>query len=319
MTDVGIAVGIVASRSPGSLERTLGAVLQQVTEIDSVWVALLDEVSGAPECVARVDEAAAAYGDSTSIMMLAADRTDRSDLFGAPAQARNAVIEACSEEIVVFLDDGGTPGAGWLAAIRDSLADPGVDAIAGRIVAPGLSSQQKDPPGGRLRWTGYLQLNFSSDRPGPSTLASGRNCAVRRSLAVHLQGFDEAFSAGLPYEDVEFFTRIGKAGGRTRYLPAATVELDPEEEIEESADIQLENLETQAVRTCAMAAIFARHEVWALLIMGASHVIQAVLDVFIGRLPNYAPLRILTEIGEGIRMGVRPVESRIRPRKRRRR
>ncbi len=319
MTDAGIAVGIVASRSPDSLERTLGPVLQQVTGIDSIWVALLEDVSGAPECADLVEEAAAAYGDSAPIVTLAADRSDGSGLFGSPSQARNAVIEACSEEIVVFLDDSGTPGAGWLAAIRDSFADPGVDAIAGRIVVPGLTPQHNDPPGGRLRWTGYLQLNFSSDRPGPSTLASGRNCAVRRSLAVRLRGFDEAFTAGLPFEDVEFFTRIGKAGGRTRYLPAASVELEREVETEESADILLENLEAQAARSCAMAAIFARHEVWALLIMGASHLIQTVLDVFVRRLPNYAPLRILSEIGEGIRMGVRPVESSIRPRKRRRR
>jgi GT2 family glycosyltransferase len=319
VTDVGIAVGIVASRSPDSLKRSLGAVLQQVTRIDSVWVTLLEEISGAPECAVRVNEAAAAHDDSLSVVTLAADRSNGLGLFESPAQARNAVIEACGEEIAVFLDDGGTPVAGWLRAIRDSFSDPGVDAIAGRIVVPGLDVNQSDPPGGRLRWTGYLQLNFSSDTPGASTLASGRNCAVRRSLALGLQGFDEAFTAGLPYEDVEFFTRIGKAGGRTRYLPEATVELEPEEKTGESVDIHLENLEAQAARTCAMAAIFARHEVWALLIMSASHLIQAVLDVFIGRLPNYAPLRILTEIGEGVRMGVRPVESRIRPRKRRRR
>ena len=319
MSDVDIAVGIVASRDPDSLERTLEAVVQQATPADSIWVTLLEEISEARECAERVDEASAAHGDRRSVVALAAGRSDRSGLFESPAQARNAVIEACSEQVVVFLDDGATPGAGWLAAIRSSFADPGVDAIAGKIAAPDRKARPNEPPGGRLRWTGYLQMNFSSDRPGPSTLASGRNCAVRRTLALRLQGFDEAFTAGLPFEDIEFFARIGKAGGRTYYLPTAAVELDREEEIGEGPETQLENLEAQAARTCAMAAIFARHEVWALLIMIASHVVQAVLDVFIGRLPNYAPLRIITEIGEGIRMGVRPVQSRIRPPKRRRR
>ncbi len=319
MSTGGIGVGILVSRGPGQLERTLGAALHQASSTDSIWVALMEDVEGPLDCAARVEEADAAHGHTTSIGLLPPDPGARAALFKSEAEARNAVIEVCRGEMVAFLDDGGMPDEGWLEAIRRSLDDPGVDAIAGRIVVPGLSPGRNDPPGGKIRWTGHLQMNFASDRPGPSTLASGRNCAVRRSLAVRLGGFDEAFTGGLPFEDVEFFTRIGKAGGRTRFVPDASVVVTPERRSEEGIDVRLENLEAQAARSCAMAAIFARHEVWALLIMATSHLLQSVMDVIAGRLPNNAPLRILTEVGEGIRMGVRPVESRLKPRKRRRR
>ena len=314
-----VAIGLVAGRGSDPLERTLGAVLAQVGSGDSIWVTLLEGVEDPWECAARVEEARAAHGDTRSPALLPVDARDHRYLFESAAAARNEVIGACNDEIVAFLDDGGIPLPGWLEAIRERFADPGVDAVAGRLVQPGLHPEPGAPPGGRMRWTGHLQLNYAAQKGGPSSLASGRNCAVRRLHAVRLGGFDEAFTTELPYEDVEFFTRIGKGGGRTWFLPEASVEVEPYAWKEERVDPQLANLEEQAARTCAMAAVFARHEAWALLIMGASHLIQTVLDVISGRLPNIAPLRIVTEIGEGIRMGVRPVQSRLRSRKLKRR
>ena len=58
-----------------------------------------------------------------------------------------------------------------------------------------------------------------------------------------------------------------------------------------------------------MAAIFARHEAWALLIMVASHLLIALIDVFGSRLPRTAPARIARGMMEGVRVGVRPVIS----------
>ena len=56
----------------------------------------------------------------------------------------------------------------------------------------------------------------------------------------------------------------------------------------------------------SMAAIFARHEAWALLVMMISHLLAAVVDVFASRLPRNAPFQIAGELIAGVRAGVRP-------------
>jgi len=138
---------------------------------------------------------------------------------------------------------------------------------------------------------------------------------VRRLRAVRLRGFDESFADEvhrMPFAEVEFFTRLSKEGGRGRFCPDAAVGWRSgsdayETELEGGLPVDA------ASRTAAMAAVFARHEAWALLIMGASHLLGALPEVVAGRLPRDTPGRIVRAFLDGIRLGVRPVNSPIPP------
>jgi hypothetical protein len=320
-----VAIGVIASRGPGELERTLGRVLDQVGEGDAIRVEILEGNPDPLESLRRVEEARFAHAGEASIEVSGAEGGTDLQLASSPAVARNRILAECEQDAVAFLHDGGIPAAGWLDALRESLADPGVDAVAGRLLPPPDSPERGAPPGGRLRWTGHLQLNYSAEESATTTLASGANCAVRSRIAIRVGGFDEGFTAGLPLEDVEFFARLSKAGGRARFVPRALVHFDPPARPEASAspaeafERREAELERQAARTCAMATIFARHEVWALPIMATSHVLQSILEVFADQLPNTAPLRIVKEIAEGVGRGVRPVHSPLRATKKARR
>lgn len=317
-----IAIGVVASRGPEDLARTLGRIVEQVADGDAVRVAILEGNPDPVKSLQRIEEARIAHSGAVPI------ETPGMNGGGVPAPApslaaaRNRILAECEQDVVAFLCDGALPAEGWLDALRELLADPAVDAVAGRLLPPADSPERGAPPGGRLRWTGHLQLNYSADESAATTLASGANCAVRSHLAIRIGGFDEGFSGGIPFEDVEFFARLSKAGGRTRFSPQALVhfEVPAREEVSPSPSGAFERreaaLERQAACTCAMAAIFARHEVWALPIMAASHLFQSILEVFADRLPNSAPVRIAREIVEGVGRGVRPVRSSLRVQKR---
>jgi hypothetical protein len=313
-----IAVGVIASRGPRDLEQTLGGILEQVAEGDAVQVMVLESNPDPLESLRRIEEARFAHSGAVPIETPGANGEAEPQLAPSRAIARNRILAACEQDAVAFLCDGGIPAVGWLDTLRELLADPAVDAVAGRLLPPADSPERGAPPGGRLRWTGHLQLNYSAEESAVTTLASGANCAVRSRLAIRIGGFDEGFCSGLPLEDVEFFARLSKAGGRARFEPRALVHIEPpihEEESPSSATASERReaaLERQAARTCAMAAIFARHEVWALPIMAASHFFQSILEVFADRLPNSAPVRIVKEIVEGVGRGVRPVRSPLR-------
>ena len=132
-------------------------------------------------------------------------------------------------------------------------------------------------------------------------------------MALSVGGFDEGFGEGWKYEDVEFFTRLSKVGARARFLPVARVKVRSQVALEPTSHRELvaSHMEERAMHSRSMAAIFARHEAWALILVALSHFIQSILDVIAARLPVYAPMRTLKEIVSGIRQGVRPVSGRI--------
>jgi GT2 family glycosyltransferase len=226
-----------------------------------------------------------------------------------PAAVRNAIVGEASGEVVVFTGVDAVPVDGWLESIRDAFLDPGIDAVAGSVGPPSTGRNHSSRPGGRLRWTGHLVADYTVDEPAATSLARGDNCAVRRQMVRELGGFDEAFTANWPHEEVEFFTRLMKRGGRMRYVPEAR--LLPEAEPDSGGERQSEDeaLEAEVRRSRSMAAVFARHEAWALLILVASHLLIAIIEVFSSRLPRSAPIRITRGIMEGVRIGVRPVVS----------
>jgi hypothetical protein len=320
----GVSIGLLVHSDASTLDRTLAPLLPQIVEGDEVMVAPLATCLDPLEIPARVRGRAPHLPDHPLRMVWDGDR---GRCAGSPAAARNRVLAAARGDVVALLDDGGLPCPGWLEAVRACFAEPGLEAMAGRIVCPGAGGcgpggsggsrplrRRWATPGARLRWTGHVASHLEGTEAGVSSLASARNAAVLRRTALRLRGFDEAWGPELPYEDVEFFVRLGKAGRRMRFEPAACVELvagwafpgngDPGPE-----GAPIANLELQAARTRAMTAIFTRHEVWALPFLAASHELLAVLEVIAGRLPSRAPLRLAAEFAAGIRLGNGSVRS----------
>ncbi|MFC1499696.1 glycosyltransferase family 2 protein [Candidatus Zixiibacteriota bacterium] len=231
------------------------------------------------------------------------------DESGSLAAACNTILREATGDVVAFISGDGQPVEGWLESVRRAFLDQGIDAVAGAV---GPSAARKDRsvrPGGRLRWTGHLVSDYVTEKQAVTSLASGENCAVRRLVALKLGGFDEAFTSEWPHEDVEFFTRLIKTGGRMLYIPGARLLPEQRHSPTGSGGSPEEILEQEARHSRSMAAIFARHEAWALLIMVASHMLVTFVEVFGSRLPRTAPVRIAREMMDGVRVGVRPVTS----------
>jgi len=317
VTPPSIVVGVLSLRGPGHLERLLGGILPQLRDGDSCAVALLDGVSDPESCLGRIEEARSRWRGRpgpAAPYLLGPGRLAGS-MHMTRSEAANSLLTTSEQEVAALIDDRVDPSAGWLDAVRGCISDPGIDVVASRL--SGAPSPENGRPGGRLRWTGHVQADYSASRVAGTTLAHVSAFAIRRSVAVGVDGFDEQYGARewpLPFADVEFFTRIAKAGGRGRYCPRAVVEwLSPEDPYAPQYDRQRPPgdlsvgevlLEEAVAETTAMAALFARHEAWALLIMGASHLASSLLEMVAGRLPRGAPARIAMAFTEGIRMGV---------------
>jgi mycofactocin glycosyltransferase len=137
---------------------------------------------------------------------------------GGPGAARNTGLAAVGTPLVAFLDSDCVPRPGWLGPLLPYFRDPGVGAVAPRIVA-------HEQPGGWLaRYEGMSSaLDLGPDesivRPGARVpYVPGAALVVRRAAAGC--GFAEDLPVG---EDVDFVWRLGAAGWHVRYAPAATV------------------------------------------------------------------------------------------------
>ncbi|MFO7768649.1 MAG: hypothetical protein R6W82_06815 [bacterium] len=230
------------------------------------------------------------------------------------AAVRNRLLEDASAPVVAFLEDGLRPAPRWMDAWRGTFRDEKIEAAAGSF-QPRPGRKGEGGGGGRIRWTGRLESDFTGTRTAVTTLGRGTNFAVRRGPAVEQGGFDEDFGPADPYGDAEFFLRLAKGGARTWFVPGARI-LDPDPAWRPPGDLPPElRLREEALRARWMAALFARHEVWALPVMVSSHLLQSVLAVAAGDLPASAPARIFRELAAGIRAGVVPPASRLTDRK----
>jgi mycofactocin system glycosyltransferase len=181
----------------------LARCLAGLTELAAVLV--VDDGSANPAGVARVAAEAGA-------------RVLRRPVNGGPAAARNTGLAAAKTPLVAFLDSDCVPGPGWLDALLPHFADPAVGAVAPRIVPH---------ENGRTWLARYEGASSTLDmgerpsivRPGSRVpYVPGAALVVRKDAAG--AGFFEDMQVG---EDVDFIWRLGAAGWRTRYEPAATM------------------------------------------------------------------------------------------------
>jgi GT2 family glycosyltransferase len=137
-----------------------------------------------------------------------------------------------SGDVLAFTDDDVNVGSGWLAAVRDAMADPDV-ALVGGPVAPRWEStvpawirraHQQHP-----RLSAPIALLDYGHRPtdlGSRTFL-GANLSVRRHVFTALGGFPTHLGklrgTLLSGEDHELCRRVQAAGFRARYVPGAVV------------------------------------------------------------------------------------------------
>jgi GT2 family glycosyltransferase len=129
------------------------------------------------------------------------------------AAGRNAGVDACSGDVVLFLDDDGwypDPGLGEHVASRFA-ADPGLAVISFRVV---------DPEGGPgARWHVPRLRAGDPGRSSPVTTFAGGACAIRRSAYQEAGGLPGQFFYA--HEETDLSWRLLELGYRLEYDAAA--------------------------------------------------------------------------------------------------
>ncbi len=210
------------SAGPGSAEGTGRPLRGDVT----VVIPVRDRAAELTRCLAAagdlpvivVDDCSADSAAVAAVAAAAGARYLRRARHGGPGAARNTGLAAVRTPLVAFLDSDCVPRPGWLDLLLPHFRDPGVGAVAPRIVP-------HEQTGGWLaryeQTASTLDLGTAESivRPGARVpYVPGAALVVRRAAA------DRGFAADLPVgEDVDFVWRLAAAGWHVRYEPAATV------------------------------------------------------------------------------------------------
>jgi hypothetical protein len=129
------------------------------------------------------------------------------------AAGRNAGVDACSGDVVLFLDDDGwypDPGLGEHVTSRFA-ADPGLAVLSLRVV---------DPDGGPgVRWHVPRLRAGDPGRSSEVTTFAGGACAIRRSAYQEAGGLPALFFYG--HEETDLAWRLLELGYRLEYDAAA--------------------------------------------------------------------------------------------------
>jgi GT2 family glycosyltransferase len=129
------------------------------------------------------------------------------------AGGRNAGVEACTGDVVLFLDDDGWyPDPGLGAYIASRFADDGELAVLSfRVVHP-----EGGPP---ARWHVPRLRAGDPERSSPVTTFAGGACAIRRSAYLEAGGLPAVFFYA--HEETDLAWRLLGLGYRIEYDAAA--------------------------------------------------------------------------------------------------
>ena len=143
------------------------------------------------------------------------------------AGGAQAGLDAVTTEYTCFLNNDAQADPGWLAALQDAFDGcPDVVAATSQILL--AENGRINNAGGALtRWgsgydRGYGQRASDGFAQSADVAAfCGAAAAVRTAAARQVGGFPAEFF--LYYEDTDLSWRLGRAGGRIRYVPDAVV------------------------------------------------------------------------------------------------
>lgn len=135
--------------------------------------------------------------------------------------ARNRVLRETAAEVVIFIDDDVRLSPGFVGAHVKNFSDDNVWAVCGGITESGIPVR----PLSVRTWPKILDyrlfdLGWDYQLEDFGSL-KGCNHAVRRTAALHLGGYDEAYTGVALREETDLAFRILQAGGRIVFDPAA--------------------------------------------------------------------------------------------------
>jgi len=154
---------------------------------------------------------------------------------GAPpgcSTQRNIGMDACTSEIVLFLDDDAEIEPASIGILLDAYDDPTVVGATGRVVEPAdrWIGHKHDPirrlllaggPEGTFTSFGYPRYLIDQTSPRDVEFMQGCFMSARTSVARAVR-FDEDLAGYSIVEDEDFSYRLSRTG-RIRYLPEALV------------------------------------------------------------------------------------------------
>jgi GT2 family glycosyltransferase len=182
------------------LERTITALLEQVTSQDEVVVVVDHNIRLAKE----LDE------ELAGVRVI--ENAERQGLSGG----RNTGIRAVTGEFVVFLDDDAVPRPDWLEHLLAPFGDPAVSGVGGRAEPVWEAGDRPPwwPP--ELDWV--VGCSFRGQAEGDVRNPIGCSMAFRSSVFAQVGDFAHDLgrvgTIPLGCEETELGLRVNSAGGR---------------------------------------------------------------------------------------------------------